>query len=58
MFSAESIIYIFEKYSSISMIISLVLSVIIAIVGVLPSIFVTAANIVFLDLYMDLLYLF
>lgn len=47
MFSIESLTNIFNEYHEIAIIISLLLSIAISLIGVLPSIFVTGANIVF-----------
>lgn len=47
MFSIENIIQIFNEYREIAVGISIVISIIIALVGVMPSIFVTGANILF-----------
>ena len=47
MFNTEGVIEIFQKFSSIAIIISLILSIIIVVIGVLPSMFVTGANIIF-----------
>ena len=47
MFNTEGVIEIFQKFSSIAIIISLILSIIIAVIGVLPSMFLTGANIIF-----------
>lgn len=43
----EIILIIFEKYSSIALLISILISIVVAIFGVVPSVFVTTANIVF-----------
>lgn len=47
MLSIENVINIFNEYKEIAIIISLVISIIISLIGVLPSIFVTGANIIF-----------
>ena len=47
MFEAENIIEIFNKYREVAILISLILNIIISLVGVLPSIFLTGANILF-----------
>lgn len=47
MFDSQIVIEIFTKYESIAVLISLLISIIIALAGVLPSIFVTSANIIF-----------
>ncbi|MBC7867252.1 MAG: TVP38/TMEM64 family protein [Gloeobacteraceae cyanobacterium ES-bin-316] len=43
----DSLLHFFEKYPQLAIIISICLSVLIAILGVVPSIFITAANILF-----------
>lgn len=43
----ESLLDIFRQYPGLAVIISLALSVVVAIVGLLPSVFITAANILF-----------
>lgn len=47
MFNLDNIINLFQEYSTISIPISLFISVIIALLGVVPSVFVTGANIIF-----------
>lgn len=47
MFSIESLTNIFNEYHEISIMVSLLLSIIIALIGILPSIVVTGANIIF-----------
>lgn len=47
MFNVDSFVDILNNYSHLAIVISLVVSVIIALLGVLPSFFVTGANIVF-----------
>ncbi|MEG0129838.1 MAG: alkaline phosphatase, partial [Clostridium sp.] len=47
MLSAENFLSIFNEYSSYAFFISLGLSIIIAVLGVVPSVFVTGANILF-----------
>lgn len=47
MFNIENVVNIFREYSMLSIPISLVLSIIIALSGVIPSVFVTGANIIF-----------
>lgn len=47
MLSIENVLNIFREYSIISIPISLLLSVLIALSGVMPSVFVTGANIIF-----------
>ena len=47
MFNLDNIINLFQEYSTISIPISLIINIIIALVGVVPSVFVTGANIIF-----------
>ncbi|MDO5516349.1 MAG: VTT domain-containing protein [Clostridium sp.] len=47
MFDIESIINIFEQYRSMAAVISILISIVISLAGILPSIFVTGANIIF-----------
>lgn len=47
MLNSEFILEIFQKYNSFAMLISLLINIIVAIVGFLPSIFITGANIIF-----------
>lgn len=47
MINSDSLIQIFNEYSSIAIPISLFLSIIISLLGILPSIFITGANILF-----------
>lgn len=47
MLNIESLVEIFTEYSMIAIPISLVLSIIISLIGVIPSVFVTGANIIF-----------
>ncbi|MDV4152491.1 VTT domain-containing protein [Clostridium sp. AL.422] len=47
MFDLDSIVNLFQQYSMYSVPISLIISIIIALLGIVPSIFVTGANIVF-----------
>ncbi|MGG7176901.1 TVP38/TMEM64 family protein [Clostridium paraputrificum] len=47
MFSIESVMELFIEYSNVAIIISLILSILVSLAGVLPSIFVTGANILF-----------
>ncbi|MGL5086899.1 MAG: TVP38/TMEM64 family protein [Clostridium sp.] len=47
MFNIESVLSIFREFSIIAMPISLILSIAIALSGVIPSVFVTGANIIF-----------
>jgi uncharacterized membrane protein YdjX (TVP38/TMEM64 family) len=43
----EAILQLFEQYPQLAIIISLLLSVVVAILGLVPSFFITAANILF-----------
>ncbi|MGG1575570.1 TVP38/TMEM64 family protein [Fictibacillus sp. NRS-1165] len=43
----EAIIRLFNEYQSVSVVISIVLNIIIAILGLVPSVFLTGANILF-----------
>lgn len=47
MFNLDDIVTLFKEYSMYSIPISILISTIIAILGVVPSIFVTGANIIF-----------
>lgn len=47
MLNVDNMTAIFYKYNEIAFIISIVVSVFIALVGILPSVFVTCANIIF-----------
>lgn len=47
MFNLENIINLFQEYSTIAIPISLIISIIIALLGIVPSVFVTGANIIF-----------
>lgn len=47
MFNLDYIVNLFQEYSMYSIPISLLISVVIALLGVIPSIFITGANIVF-----------
>lgn len=47
MFSVDSVLEIFDKYREFAIAISIIISIIIALLGVVPSIFVTGANIIF-----------
>lgn len=47
MFNLENIINLFQEYSTMAIPISLIISIIIALLGIVPSIFVTGANIIF-----------
>jgi len=49
MLNVDNMIAIFYEYNNIAFIISIVVSIIIALIGILPSVFVTCANIIFLD---------
>ena len=43
----EAILQLFEQYPHLAIIISLLLSIVVAVLGVVPSFFITAANILF-----------
>lgn len=43
----ESLLHLFKEYPQLAVIISICLSIIIAIIGILPSVFITAANLLF-----------
>lgn len=47
MFSIDSVVELFNQYNNIAVLISLLISVGIALSGVIPSVFVTGANILF-----------
>jgi len=47
MFNQEFLIQIMSNYREFAILISLAVSIVIALLGVLPSIFVTAANVIF-----------
>lgn len=47
MFNVNDIVNFFNNYSEIAIILSLSISIIIAILGIIPSVFVTGANILF-----------
>ncbi len=47
MLNVDNMIAIFYEYNNIAFIISIVVSIIIALIGILPSVFVTCANIIF-----------
>ena len=47
MFNVDSFVDILNNYSNLAILISLIVSVVIALLGVLPSFFVTGANIIF-----------
>ncbi|SQA14989.1 Uncharacterised protein [Streptococcus agalactiae] len=57
MFSVNDIVNFFNNYSEIAVILSLFISIIIAILGVIPSVFVTGANILFFGPIFGFLYL-
>ena len=57
MLNVDNMIAIFYEYNNIAFIISIVVSIIIALIGILPSVFITCANIIFLDQLMVFLYL-
>lgn len=43
----ETILHLFEQYPQLAILISLLLSIVVAILGFVPSVFITAANIIF-----------
>lgn len=43
----DSVLQLFEQYPQLAIVISLTLSIIVAILGLVPSVFITAANILF-----------
>jgi uncharacterized membrane protein YdjX (TVP38/TMEM64 family) len=43
----ETILHLFEQYPQLALIISLLVSIVIAVLGLVPSFFITAANILF-----------
>lgn len=47
MFSIDSVVELFNQYNNIAVLISLLISIGIALSGVIPSVFVTGANILF-----------
>ena len=51
-FNSEILIEVFQQYQGIAALISLTISVLVALVGVIPSVFVTAANILFFGPWM------
>lgn len=55
LFNMESIIQIFNQYSDIAAIISVLISIAISLLGVVPSIFVTGANIIFFGPFLGFL---
>lgn len=51
----EQIITLFSQYPQLAVVISLAISVLIAVLGVLPSVFITAANILFFGFWPGML---
>lgn len=51
-FNSEILMEIFQQYHTIAVLISLTISVLVALAGVIPSVFVTAANILFFGPWM------
>ncbi|MEG2018426.1 MAG: VTT domain-containing protein [Clostridium sp.] len=47
MFNPENLIEIFNQYKEFALLISLLISILIALFGIIPSVFVTGANIIF-----------
>ncbi|MEO6719380.1 MAG: VTT domain-containing protein [Ferruginibacter sp.] len=43
----KNILHLFEEYPQLAVVLSLCVSILIAVLGVLPSVFITAANIIF-----------
>lgn len=43
----ETIVNLFQQYPNVAMLISILISIVVALLGVVPSVFVTAANILF-----------
>ena len=43
----KSILHLFNEYPNLAIVISICISILIAVIGVLPSVFITAANILF-----------
>ncbi len=43
----DTLLHFFEKYPQLAILLSLALSIVVAVLGVLPSVFITAANILF-----------
>ena len=43
----ESLLHLFKEYSQLAIFISICISIIVAVLGILPSVFITAANILF-----------
>jgi uncharacterized membrane protein YdjX (TVP38/TMEM64 family) len=43
----DSVLQIFEQYPQLAVVISLLLSILVAVLGLIPSVFITAANILF-----------
>ncbi|WP_257345723.1 TVP38/TMEM64 family protein [Pseudalkalibacillus decolorationis] len=54
----DTILWFFDEYSSVSVFISLFISILISIVGIVPSFFITAANITFFGIWYGLLFSF
>lgn len=52
MFNINDVLEILKNNSSMSIPISLLISIGISLAGILPSVFITGANIIFLDLLM------
>ncbi len=51
----ESLLHLFEQYQQYAILISLLISILIAVSGILPSFFITAANILFFGFWNGLL---
>ena len=51
----EAVLNLFQQHSQLALLISLLLSVLIAVVGILPSFFITAANIIFFGFWQGIL---
>ena len=51
----DFVLQLFEQYPQIALLISLLISVLIAVAGILPSVFVTAANILFFGFWQGML---
>ncbi|HJW16593.1 MAG TPA: VTT domain-containing protein, partial [Flavisolibacter sp.] len=43
----ETIVNLFQQYPNVAMLISILISIVVALLGIIPSVFVTAANILF-----------
>ncbi len=43
----ESLLHLFKEYSQLAILISICISIIVAVLGIVPSVFITAANILF-----------